>query len=237
MSCEKGSTGRKNRPQKYKNRTSFRNDLHDKTPKMKFINSIQISEVCQHCKAQLEWKIKYKKYKPLSQPKTCIKCSLRTIKKAYHVMCSACSKAARCCAKCQKPASEQVLIEPAPPTNLEQLKLKAEMDRLIKSLPERKRRTFNRYMKKGKECEQKELADGEDGEEIKKKYVPHTKDELMLKFKALELEEDDDENDLDDEDDYGSDDDSNCFDDSENEIESDNDDELESDKNKDSNKV
>lgn len=31
--------------------------------------------------------------------------------------------------------------------------LKAEMDRLIKSLPERKRRTFLRYMKKGKEGE------------------------------------------------------------------------------------
>lgn len=215
MSCEKGSTGRKNRPQKYKNRTSFRNDLHDKTPKMKFINAIQISEVCQHCKAQLEWKIKYKKYKPLSQPKTCIKCSQRTIKKAYHVMCSACSKAARCCAKCQKPASEQVVIEPVPPTTIEQLKLKAEMDRLIKSLPERKRRTFMRFMKKGKESDQQEdNVEGENGEEVKKKYVPHTKDELLEKFKALEVD-DDDENDF-NEDDFDSDD-SNCFDDSEEE--------------------
>lgn len=192
MSCEKGSTSRKNRPQKYKNRTAFRNDLHDKTPKMKFINSIQVSEVCQHCKAQIEWKIKYKKYKPLTQPKTCIKCAQRTIKKAYHILCSSCAKEARCCAKCQKPASEKVVIEPAPPSNLEQLKLKAEMDRLIKSLPERKRRTFLRFMKKGKETEpvEDETAENEDSDEKEKKFVPYTKEELLNKFKSLEIEDD-----------------------------------------------
>lgn len=47
-----------------------------------------------------------------------------------------------------------VAIEPPEPTPEEQLQLKVEMDRLIKSLPERKRRTFLRFMKKGKEIEQ-----------------------------------------------------------------------------------
>lgn len=44
-------------------------------------------------------------------------------------------------------------IEPPEPTPEEQLQLKVEMDRLVKSLPERKRRTFLRFMKKGKEIE------------------------------------------------------------------------------------
>lgn len=44
-------------------------------------------------------------------------------------------------------------IEPAEPTAQEELQLKTEMDRLIKSLPERKRRTFLRFMKKGKEID------------------------------------------------------------------------------------
>lgn len=46
-----------------------------------------------------------------------------------------------------------VAIEPPEPTPEEQLQLKVEMDRLVKSLPERKRRTFLRFMKKGKEIE------------------------------------------------------------------------------------
>lgn len=72
MSTRRGANLR-DRPQKYKNRTAFKNDLHDKTPQIKFLNSLQISEVCEHCKSVIEWKIKYKKYKPLSQPKKCTK--------------------------------------------------------------------------------------------------------------------------------------------------------------------
>lgn len=53
-----------------------------------------------------------------------------------------------------------VAIEPPEPTPEEQLQLKVEMDRLIKSLPERKRRTFVRFMKKGKEVENVDEGEG-----------------------------------------------------------------------------
>jgi len=43
---------------------------------------MHVSTVCQRCKEQIEWKIKYKKYKPLSQAKTCTHCKQRTVKKA-----------------------------------------------------------------------------------------------------------------------------------------------------------
>lgn len=72
--------------------------------------------------------------------------------KAYHVCCKECAKKERICAKCLQSA-DQVNIEPPEATPGEQVQLKVEMDRLIKSLPERKRRTFLRYMKKGKETE------------------------------------------------------------------------------------
>lgn len=72
--------------------------------------------------------------------------------KAYHVCCKECAKRERCCAKCLTSA-DQVAIEPPEKTPEEQLQLKVEMDRLIKSLPERKRRTFLRYMNKGKEID------------------------------------------------------------------------------------
>ncbi len=73
MSTQRGSGLTRKRTQKHKNTFAFKNDLHDKTPQMKKINQLNVCEVCERCKAQIEWKIKYKKYKPLSQAKTCIK--------------------------------------------------------------------------------------------------------------------------------------------------------------------
>ncbi|XP_058974976.1 uncharacterized protein C9orf85 homolog [Musca domestica] len=224
MSTQRGNASR-TRAQKHKNRTVFKNDLHDKTPLQKRLNSLHISEVCQHCKGVIEWKIKYKKYKPLTQPKTCTKCQQKKIRKAYHVLCRDCALDARVCAKCLKSA-EEVEIEPPQPTPEEELKLKVEMERLIKSFPERKRRAFLRYMEKGKKDkvedgdaenqEEKETAENggqeENGDEgdIKPKAkprIPHTRDELLQKIEQLKLKDNDDnEFDFDsDEEDYSSD--------------------------------
>ncbi|XP_073835712.1 uncharacterized protein [Musca autumnalis] len=228
MSTQRGNASR-TRAQKHKNRTVFKNDLHDKTPLQKRLNSLHISEVCQHCKGVIEWKIKYKKYKPLTQPKTCTKCQQKKIRKAYHVLCRDCALDARVCAKCLKSA-EEVEIEPPQPTPEEELKLKVEMERLIKSFPERKRRAFLRYMEKGKK-EQVEEGAEEDGkqEEVEestekngqeenadeetrpktKSRIPHTRDELLQKIEQLKLKDNDDhEFDFDsDEEDYTSDED------------------------------
>lgn len=73
MSTQRGSGPTRKRAQKHKNSFAFKNDLHDKTWQMKKINSLFVCEVCDRCKAQIEWRIKYKKYKPLSQAKTCVK--------------------------------------------------------------------------------------------------------------------------------------------------------------------
>ncbi|KAH1014374.1 hypothetical protein HUJ04_003221 [Dendroctonus ponderosae] len=91
MSCQKGNTVR-SRPQKYKNKTAFKNNLHDTSQRTKTINSISVGNVCQRCKDIIEWKIKYKKYKPLSQLKTCVKCGQKAISKAYHTICDTCRK-------------------------------------------------------------------------------------------------------------------------------------------------
>ncbi|CAD7091540.1 unnamed protein product [Hermetia illucens] len=208
MSTRKGATTRA-RPQRHQNRTAFKNDLHDKTPKMKMINNLHVCEVCERCKAQIEWKIKYKKYKPLTQPKTCARCQQKTVKKAYHVICRECSQKDRVCAKCLKSADE-VTIEPPRPSEEEQLQLQVEMDRLIKSLSERKRRTFLRYMRKGKEAEPSEEGESkvENGDEPDKKEkpdrVPHTREDLLKKIEELKLDEDDEDGDFSD-DDFSSD--------------------------------
>lgn len=194
MSTQRGNTTRI-RSQKHKNRTVFKNDLHDKTNQQKKINSLRVSEVCRHCKDVIEWKIKYKKYKPLTQPKKCSRCEQRNIVKAYHVLCQHCALDARVCAKCLK-NEEEVVIGTPQPTIEEQVKLKVEMERLIKYLPERKRRAFIRYMDKGKKQEDLEKTVSGEGIESDtqfrkelddKIYLPHTREELLQKIELLKL--------------------------------------------------
>lgn len=141
MSCQKGNTKR-SRPQKYKNQTVFKNDLHDKSHKTKFINNIEVANVCERCKKIIEWKIKYKKYKPLKAPGKCTKCEEKTVRHAYHTMCLPCSKDHKVCPKC---CEKREIIE-AKPNKEEIMKLDAETQMFLKQLPERKRRTIIRSM-------------------------------------------------------------------------------------------
>lgn len=99
MSSSKGNVSRTRR-QKYQNRTVFKNDLHDTSGKTKFINSIQPCGVCPRCTEIIQWKIKYKKYKPLTATKKCVKCEQKTVKHAYHIMCMPCSRKDGICSKC-----------------------------------------------------------------------------------------------------------------------------------------
>lgn len=99
MSSSKGSISR-NRPQKHQNRTAFKNNLHDTSKKTKVLNSLEVKGVCQRCKDVIEWKIKYKKYKPLTVPAKCVGCSQKAVKYAYHILCIKCATEKKVCAKC-----------------------------------------------------------------------------------------------------------------------------------------
>lgn len=61
------------RAQKHQNSVAFKNTLHDTNHRTKAIVNTKIDHVCARCKEVIQWKIKYKKYKPLTQPKTCNK--------------------------------------------------------------------------------------------------------------------------------------------------------------------
>ncbi|VDK32769.1 unnamed protein product [Taenia asiatica] len=56
--------------------------------------------LCARCKAIIEWKIRYKKYKPLTKPRTCVKCGQRSVKRAYFTTCESCISALNICGKC-----------------------------------------------------------------------------------------------------------------------------------------
>lgn len=163
MSCKKGST-RRTRPQKYQNSTSYRNNLHDNSKKTKKINSTEVAEVCKRCQEIIEWKIKYKKYKPLSQAKTCTKCHNKAVKDAYHTICIPCASNMEVCCKCGK---KEEIVQHKTPTETERLRAMAELEREIEGLSERKRRAYHRYMDKlnGKKKKRKQQVQEEnDGE-------------------------------------------------------------------------
>lgn len=68
-------------------------------------------------------------------------------------------------------SADKVNIEPPEKTPEEQVQLKVEMDRLIKSLPERKRRTFLRYMNKGKEVDGENVEEQTDSKKEGKEFT------------------------------------------------------------------
>ncbi|KAI8429883.1 hypothetical protein MSG28_000367 [Choristoneura fumiferana] len=138
MSSSRGNIQR-TRPQKHQNKTAYKNDLHDKTNKTKFLNSLSISGVCKRCKDILDWKIKYKKYKPLTSPRKCVGCEEKTVKYAYHVLCGKCAAEKNVCAKC---CTSVEVHEPEENTP------NVDVQTMLKGLPERKRRTIIRFINK-----------------------------------------------------------------------------------------
>jgi hypothetical protein len=109
MSTQKGNVS-KSGPPKYQNQTGFRNNLHDSSKKTKLINQLSVHGVCSRCKAIIDWKIKYKKYKPLTQPKKCVKCGERTVTSAYYTICRSCSDRDEVCGKCGQ--KEELVEQP-----------------------------------------------------------------------------------------------------------------------------
>lgn len=89
-----------------------------------------------------------------------------------------------------KSDAEVEIIQPGP-TPEEQLKLDIEMKHLVKSLPERKRRTFLRFMRGRKKP--KKVDDDDDQEEHVEEptKVRRTRDELLSKIESLKCTDDD----------------------------------------------
>ncbi|KAM6930448.1 uncharacterized protein C9orf85 homolog [Xenentodon cancila] len=107
MSSQKGNVSR-SRSQKHQNATAFKNDKYGASVHVKKANSKIHDGLCLHCKGVLEWKVKYNKYKPLTTPKKCVKCSQKTVKDAYHIVCKPCSLQLEICCKCGK--KEDIVI-------------------------------------------------------------------------------------------------------------------------------
>ncbi|KAE9466607.1 hypothetical protein C3L33_01457, partial [Rhododendron williamsianum] len=125
----------------------------------KFRPLSEVTGVCPRCKDQIEWKRKYGKYKPLSEPAKWSqslslslslslhiqRCSKRAVRQAYHNLCTACAKEQKVCAKCSCRVG-QIVGRDSAEVEAEQKML----EEAIKNARERDRRTLLRSMNKGK---------------------------------------------------------------------------------------
>ncbi|XP_063311118.1 uncharacterized protein C9orf85 homolog [Pelobates fuscus] len=115
MSSQRGNVQR-SRPQKHRNASVFRNDKYESNHLTKKLNSKLHDGVCQRCKDVLEWRVKFSKYKPLSQPKKCVKCLQKTVKDSYHIICRPCAMQLEICCKCGK--EEDIVLPIVPKSQL-----------------------------------------------------------------------------------------------------------------------
>ncbi|XP_016321588.1 uncharacterized protein C9orf85 homolog [Sinocyclocheilus anshuiensis] len=107
MSSQKGNVSRSRGP-KHQNVTAFKNDKYGASAQVKKAKAKVHDGLCQHCKDVLEWKVKYNKYKPLTQPRKCVKCLQKTVKDAYLIICKPCALKLELCLKCGK--KEDIVI-------------------------------------------------------------------------------------------------------------------------------
>ncbi|XP_071731005.1 uncharacterized protein [Rutidosis leptorrhynchoides] len=105
----------------------------------------EITGVCPKCRDQIEWKRKYGKYKPLSEPAKCQKCTKRAVRQAYHNICTACAKEHHVCAKCSCRV-ERIVGRDITEVEAEQKMLQE----ALSNAREREKRSLLRAMNKGK---------------------------------------------------------------------------------------
>eukprot|EP01132_Coremiostelium_polycephalum_P000825 gene825-1031_t len=120
-----------------KQRTAFKHN--PKSKKTAAILAMPNEGLCHTCHETIEWRKKYRRYKPLTVPGRCTNCQQKTVTRAYHILCDACSKKLGQCGKCKQP--KEIVNEIV--TKETQLKEEAQLREALKTMTERERRVFS----------------------------------------------------------------------------------------------
>ncbi|EGC36673.1 hypothetical protein DICPUDRAFT_150772 [Dictyostelium purpureum] len=164
-----------------KQRTAF---LHNpKSKKTAHILSLPNEGLCYTCHETIEWKKRYRKYKPLTVPGKCNNCHQKNVKRAYHVYCDECTLKLQVCGKCAKPKD---IINDITSKEVQD-KEQAQIREAVRDMTERERRTFYREIEKNQG-------------EVEKKSTKKVKKEVNHDDDEEEEEEEGEEEDFDSED-------------------------------------
>ncbi len=106
MSLAKGKDGqRRSRGQAHQNRFAFKHNPHSK--KTDRIAKIHHASLCRKCDEKIEWRKKFRKYKPRKVPGKCRLCEQKNVARAYEIICKGCAGSKRLCAICIKPRDDE----------------------------------------------------------------------------------------------------------------------------------
>uniref|UniRef100_A0A7S3PFY7 Uncharacterized protein n=1 Tax=Aplanochytrium stocchinoi TaxID=215587 RepID=A0A7S3PFY7_9STRA len=146
VSTSKG--GVHSRAPKHQNSFAFKHNKSSK--KTTKILAKTHSNLCKRCHDQVEWRKKYRKYKPLKQPKKCFGCQQKNITRAYHILCNSCAGGRNVCAKCTKNKENPDNIQDD--ENIDSMGAVAkvsDVEHYLGGLKERERRGIIRKIEKG----------------------------------------------------------------------------------------
>ena len=90
--------------QKHQNTFAFKHNKNSMLTRK--IRETPLDNLCKRCLEKLEWRINFRKYKPLTSPGKCIKCEGRNVYKAYRQICDSCGITNKLCTKCMAPTDE-----------------------------------------------------------------------------------------------------------------------------------
>uniref|UniRef100_A0A6V3DVU9 Uncharacterized protein n=1 Tax=Heterosigma akashiwo TaxID=2829 RepID=A0A6V3DVU9_HETAK len=152
MSSRRGKSAAKKGAPKHQNEFAFKHNPNSK--KTRKILAMPNVGLCRRCSEKIEWRKKYRKYKPLTQPAVCRFCKQKTVTSAYHSACKPCAKQRRICAFCCE--SNEIVKEDDKDADQ---KL-AELDEQNKHLPLRQRKTMMRQAER--EMQGEEAREGKE---------------------------------------------------------------------------
>ncbi len=102
MSTRGGNNSKKG--QKYQNTFAFKHNKNSLLTRK--IKESPLDLLCKRCLEKLEWRINFRKYKPLTTASKCTKCENRNVYKAYRTLCDGCTLSSKCCSMCNTPVEE-----------------------------------------------------------------------------------------------------------------------------------
>ncbi|CAN0128632.1 unnamed protein product, partial [Laminaria digitata] len=98
MSTRKGAGTTRTRKPAHQNTFAYRHN--PKSQKTAKILGSANTGLCASCHDKVEWRKKYRKYRPLRQPASCNDCHKKAITAAYHKICTPCARERRVCPWC-----------------------------------------------------------------------------------------------------------------------------------------
>jgi len=156
------------RPQKYQNTEAFDNAKWGLSTYVEKVAKMPVGAVCKRCADKLEWRKKFKKYKPLAARAKCEECLQKEIRHAYHRLCLPCGSKLSCCAMCR----DKTTVLPMPKTKEEMEKKKQDDHNKLQNMRERERRSFLR--KKDKDAKEERARLRAEAEEVEGGDAPNT---------------------------------------------------------------